>query len=68
MELEDLSIKVLSMGMQITDQTSEIDRLNEKYALTLQDKVRLYPDLEDASKDLEKLHTDSFLKELDSIK
>lgn len=42
-DLEELSIKVMSMGMQITDQTTEIERLNAKYAETLEAKVRLYP-------------------------
>ena len=33
----------MSMGMQITDQTTEIERLNAKYAETLEAKVNLYP-------------------------
>ena len=40
------------MGMQTSDQSSEIERLNSKYRQALKEKVALYEDLSESAKEL----------------
>ena len=49
---EELSSKAMSMGMSISDQSQEIDRLNERYRQSLTAKLDLYPELQESLKEL----------------
>ena len=49
---EELSSKAMSMGMSISDQSVEIDRLNERYRQALSAKLELYPELQESVKEL----------------
>lgn len=42
----------MQMGMQIGEQSEEIDELNEKYKRALRDKVDIYDELVESLKEL----------------
>lgn len=51
-ELEKLQEVTLQMGMQISEQSKEIEQLNERYKSALRDKVDVYDELVECIKEL----------------
>ncbi len=51
-EMEETGEKALSMGMEISEQTTEIDNLNEKYKSALREKVDIYDEFTESIKEL----------------
>jgi hypothetical protein len=51
-KIEETSEKALQMGMQIGEQSEEIDELNDKYKRALRDKVDIYDELVESLKEL----------------
>lgn len=50
--MERAGEKALSMGMQISEQSVEIDELNERYKHALREKVDVYDELVESVKEL----------------
>ena len=64
--IEELSARAMSMGMSISDQSAEIERLNERYRQTLNDKMQLYPELQESVKELTMRDNRYLANELDA--
>lgn len=54
------------MGMSISDQSQEIDRLNDRYRHALTSKLDLYPELQESVKELTVRDARFLVNELDS--
>ena len=64
--IEELSARAMSIGMSISDQSAEIERLNERYRQTLNDKMQLYPELQESVKELTMRDNRYLANELDA--
>jgi hypothetical protein len=56
----------MSMGMQISDQSAEIERLNKKYKRAIKDKVAIYSEFSESIKELMQRNTRFLLNEVEA--